>query len=368
MKRSHFIRQGLVFSTLAAVPRVAVALPAEDTFRPQERAWRTYRITTTATLNGFSAPARAWIPIPGFEESDWMRPGTTTWETNATSATIARGGKWSAKMVYAEWFAPRDSATIKVSSVVSTRDLVVDLTHPRQAKPLSADEYRLYTSATKLQPTDGLVAETAKKVVGSASSDLEKAKLIYEWVVVNASRNPKTRGCGLGDVSFMLETGDFSGKCADINGLYVALVRSAGIPARDLYGIRVAPSSFGYKTLGASSSVITKAQHCRSEVYLSDYGWVPADPADVRKVMLEEPPGHLPLTDPKVKDARETLFGAWEGNYAVYNDGADLALPGSSGPEIGFFMYPQAEIKSERSDSLSPDTFVYAIESADVTG
>jgi hypothetical protein len=94
---------------------------------------------------------------------------------------------------------------------------------------------------------------------------------------------------------------------------------------------------------------------------------VPADPADVRKVMLEEPPGNLALSDPKVKDARTTLFGAWEGNYVAYNDGHDVALPGSSGSEIGFLMYPQAEVQAERRDSLSPATFVYAIESEEIT-
>jgi transglutaminase-like putative cysteine protease len=70
----------------------------------------------------------------------------------------------------------------------------------------------------------------------------------------------------------------------------------------------------GYKSLGANSSVITKAQHCRAEVFARGYGWIPADPADVRKVMLEEPPGHLASNDPEVAAARRTLFGAWEGN------------------------------------------------------
>ncbi len=94
----------------------------------------------------------------------------------------------------------------------------------------------------------------------------------------------------------MLETGDLSGKCADLNALYVGLARAAGLSARDVYGIRVATSDLGYKSLGPSTENITKAQHCRAEVYLSGYGWVPVDPADVRKVVLEEPPGIARLT------------------------------------------------------------------------
>ena len=38
----------------------------------------------------------------------------------------------------------------------------------------------------------------------------------------------------------MLETGNLSGKCADLNALYVGLCRAVGVPARDVYGVRVA--------------------------------------------------------------------------------------------------------------------------------
>jgi transglutaminase-like putative cysteine protease len=367
MKRDAFLRQGAALSILAGTPQLAIAKFEDDSFAPTVRAWRTFRLTTLVTLPGSPDPVRAWLPVPGFVEPDWMRPGATTWETNANSASITREGKWGVEMLVADWLRPQPSATIKVTSVVSTRDRVVDLARYGKPQALSAEEFALYTSATKLQPTDGIVADTAKKIVGSATNDAVKAKLIYEWVVESASRNPKTRGCGLGDVSFMLETGDLSGKCADINGLYVALARAANLPARDLYGIRVAPSRFGYKSLGTSSSVVSKAQHCRAEVFLSQYGWVPVDPADVRKVMLEEPPGHLSPSDPKVRAARETLFGAWEGNYVAYNDGHDVALPGSTGGDVGFLMYPQAEIRAERRDSLDPATFLYAIEAEEIT-
>jgi transglutaminase-like putative cysteine protease len=222
-------------------------------------------------------------------------------------------------------------------------------------------ELRLYTASTDLVPTDGIVKTTADKITVGAASDLDKARRIYEWIVDNTFRNPKTRGCGVGDIKSMLVTGDLSGKCADLNALYVGLARAAGLPARDVYGIRVAPSRFDYKSLGAGSEVISKAQHCRAEVFLEGFGWVPVDPADVRKVVLEEPPGRLTLNDPKVAAARKTLFGGWEMNWLAYNFAHDITLPGSSGPKIGFLMYPQGEIGGERLDSLEPDTFKYTI-------
>ena len=70
---------------------------------------------------------------------------------------------------------------------------------------------------------------------------------------------------------------------------------------------------------------------------------MPVDPADVRKVVLEEKPGGLPLTDPQVQKARAKLFGAWEMNWMAYNYAHDVKLPGSAGAPVAFLMYPQAE-------------------------
>lgn len=178
---------------------------------------------------------------------------------------------------------------------------------------------------------------------------------------------PRRAAAGIGDIAALLKSEDVGGKCADLNALFVGLARAEGIPARDVYGIRIAPSQFGYKSLGANSDTITKAQHCRAEVFLDGFGWTPMDPADVRKVMLEEPPGNLGLADPKVVAARKSLFGAWETNWLAYNFAHDVKLPGSSGPQLGFLMYPQAEIAGLMLDSLDADNFRYPIKTKETT-
>jgi transglutaminase-like putative cysteine protease len=250
---------------------------------------------------------------------------------------------------------------------VSAQDRAVDLAKAGHAAPLSDADRRLYTSPTALIPTDGIVKQTSDKIVAGATAEIDKARRIYEWVVENSHRDPKTRGCGIGDIAAMLRTNTLSGKCADLNALYVGLARAAGLPARDVYGLRVVPSKFGYKSLGAGSANVTKAQHCRAEVYISSLGWVPVDPADVRKVVLEEPPANLPLNHPAVVSARAGLFGSWEGNWLAYNFAHDVALPGATGPALAFLMYPQAEVASLRLDCLDPDTFKYTITASEVS-
>src|SRR5437879_11633930 len=138
------------------------------------------------------------------------------------------------------------------------------------------------------------------------------------------------------------------------------------LPARAVYAMRYHPSDFSYKSLGAGSDIVSKAQHCRAEVYLSGFGWVPVDPADVRKVVLEEPPGQLALKDPKVEAARKRLFGNWEMNWLAYNMGHDIALPNSSGPKLPYLMYPNGETGGERLDQLEPDAFKYTMTAREI--
>ncbi|MFD1701490.1 transglutaminase family protein [Methylopila henanensis] len=342
-----------------ACPSLARATPAA--FAPKPGDWRTFEIRTKVTLPPSKGVARVWVPTPSFVADDWTRPERSTFSGDAAKADLIEG---PIGMVVAEWREGAAAPTLEVVSRFSTRDRAVDLS--ASGATLSAADRALYLAPTELIPTDGIVAETAKKAVGDASTDRAKAEAIYQWVVANTFRDAKVRGCGLGDVATMLESGNLGGKCADLNALFVGLARAAGLPARDVYGIRVAPSRFGYKSLGANSETITKAQHCRAEVWLDGPGWTPVDPADVRKVALEEPPANLPLDDPKVAAARKTLFGAWEGNWLAFNDAHDVALPGSAGPKLGFLMYPQAETVAGRLDCLDADSFKYAITTREI--
>lgn len=89
------------------------------------------------------------------------------------------------------------------------------------------------------------------------------------------------------------------------------------------------------------------------------------DPADVRKVVLEERP-NLTLADDVVGQMRTFLFGNWEGNWLAYNYAHDIKLPGSKGAPVAFLMYPQAENADGRVDSLDPDNFKYRIVSREI--
>jgi transglutaminase-like putative cysteine protease len=358
MDRRIFLKSSAALPLAAALPRTGLA--QQTSFNPQPGSWRTYEITTRVEVLKPAGETRVWLPVPSVEDGS-QKPLDNSWTGNARAMRVVADGKYGAGIFYAEWPAGEAKPVVELTSRFMSRDRAVDLSKPNPALRLDAPEIAFYTAPTELQPTDGIVRKTALEITRGARTDTQKARAIYDWIVDNTFRDPKTRGCGVGDIKAMLESGNLGGKCADLNALYVGLARSVGLPARDIYGLRVARSQFGYRSLGAGSANVTRAQHCRAEVFLAGYGWVPVDPADVRKVVLEEKDKPTTLADPLVPPVRQKLFGSWEMNWLAFNTAHDVALPGAKGAKIAFFMYPQLETAAGRADSLDPDNFKYSI-------
>ncbi len=357
------------FLHLTTAAAATLALPVPKLGRALAAAgprWRAFEVTTRVEVLRPKGVSRVWVPLPLAVETDFQKTLGNTWEAPGGHASLAHDARYGVTMVSAEW--PEGvKPVLEVKSNVSTRNWNVDLAARPGPQKLDSASRTLWTAPTQLLPTDGLVRTTALEVTaGVKGGDVEKARALYSWVCDNSYRDPKVRGCGLGDIHSMLATHSLGGKCADINALFVGLARSVGIPARDVYGVRVADSQRGYQALGKSGDV-TKAQHCRAEFFADGYGWIPVDPGDVRKVILEEPPGNLPADDGKVLSARSALFGGWEMNWMAYNYGHDIALPGSRGASVPFLMYPQAETALGLRDCLDAPNFQYSLTAREVS-
>lgn len=333
-------------------------------FAPQPAGWRTFEVTTRVDLADAQGATRVWLPIPSVQ-GEWQRSLESSF-TGTGRMHVAADRQDGARMLVAEFDASAAPRVVELTSRVQTRSRAVDWS---QRAPTTADLTALHhwTRPTALIPTDGIVRSTALAAAGSAKGDRDRVQRIYDWVVTNTWREPKVRGCGEGDIRTMLETGDLGGKCADLNALFVGLCRAVGIPARDVYGLRLAPSAFGYRELGANSANLKGAQHCRAEVHLRGHGWVAMDPADVAKVMRQETPQWIKSTAHEVvAPVHRGLFGSWEGNWLGWNTAHDVALPGSKGPRLGFLMYPVAEDAQGRLDSYAPDQFRYTISAREI--
>ena len=340
------------------------SLAARSHFAPQSGAWRTFEVTTRVDIPKPEGVTRVWLPVPSVN-SDYQRSLESSFTSNGT-AKFMQDGQDGAKMLYAEFAAAEPKPFVELTSRVQTQGRAIDWSQ-KTAQAEDADTLRYFTRATTLIPTDGIVRKTALAATQGARTDVEKVRKIYDWVVTNTYRDPKVLGCGEGDIKTMLETGNLGGKCADLNAIFVGLCRAVGVPARDVYGVRLVPSSFGYKELSGNPASLKGSQHCRSEAYLKGYGWVAMDPADVAKVMRQETASWIKnTTDPVVAPVNQALFGGWEGNWMAYNTAHDLTLPHSKGEKIGFFMYPMAENAGGRFDQYTPDDFKYQITAREI--
>ncbi|TXH87683.1 MAG: transglutaminase [Rhodoferax sp.] len=366
--RRAFLQTSAAALSASALPLTALAqtaAPAQRSFTPTPGTWRTFEVSTRVEIAKPQGATKVWLPIPSIN-SDWQRSLESSYSSNG-QARLAVDGKYGARMLMVEFAASEAKPFVELTSRIQTQNRAQSLDGKGTVAAADASDLQFWRRATQLLPTDGIVRETALEATKGAKTDVEKARAIFNWVVANTYREPKVRGCGEGDIKTMLETHNLGGKCADLNALFVGLCRAVGLPARDVYGIRLAPSAFGYKELSGNPASLKGAQHCRAEVYLSGFGWVAMDPADVAKVMRLETAEWIKSTaHPVVAPVNKALMGGWEGNWMAYNNAHDVTLPGSTGGKLGFFMYPVAETAAGRLDSYAPDDFKYQITSREV--
>ena len=353
----------------------------------QADGWRQFEVTTRVTLLDAPGPAQLWLPLAQ-TAAGYQSAGALSWTTgqNTDIARRVHDDRYGAQMLRVD-FSPETPATADMAGDAGTTDLsrnsILAIPRADAAKtitvvqqvatrargalpfaPLTTAERRFWTEPTSSGPSDGLVRETAQRITADQIGDRAKLRALYDWVVDTTYRRAETPGCGTGDYASMLQTGAFGGKCADINGLLVGLARSIGLPARDVYGIRVAASRLAV-SLGRDSNIST-AQHCRAEMFLDSEGWFPVDPADVRKVILEQ---RLAMDSELVRALREQMFGHWEMNWIGYNSANDVELPNSGDrrPNFTFLMYPCAFTSTGQPDCLDPAQFQYEIRSREIT-
>ncbi|MBW2266889.1 MAG: transglutaminase domain-containing protein [Deltaproteobacteria bacterium] len=304
-------------------------------------------ITMEFDLSAHEAGQKAvlWIPYPTSDEHQLIT--NVNVEGNHVHASVYTDRKFQTPMLSVRWDENIKNRKLTFSFDVERQE-VIRRNFPAQEAAWEPADYAMYLAPTSLGPADGKIKELADKITAGQATVRGKAKAIYDWTCKNMYRDPKTRGCGVGDVCALLEKP--GGKCADIHSFYVTLARAAGVPAREVFGIRQ-----GKKPV----QDITTWQHCWAEFYLPGYGWVPVDPGDVRKMMLKE---NLKLADAKTAEYRAYFWGGIDPYRVKLGRGRDLTLnPPQKGEKVNYLMYPFAQIGGETLDWLDPKTFKYTI-------
>lgn len=304
--------------------------------------------TVTFTINLLygkeSKRARLWIPYPLSDEYQHIE--NVKIQGNFTHSAVYREPENNTVYLFAEWNDISERREFKMSFMVKAKERV-----RKEFKDLNApipEEIKKYLQSSTWVPTDGKIKEIATQIIKGNKDIVDKSRAIYNWVIENTYRDPNVRGCGLGIVEQTLAKG--GGKCADISSAYVALARAAGIPSREVFGLRLGKKQ---------KEDMTNGHHCWAEFYLPATGWVPVDPADVRKAML------VNKLDLKTSAPyREYFFGAVDEYRIVLSKGGRgiNLYPQQQGKALNYFMYPYAEVDGKPLDYFDHKRFSYSIE------
>lgn len=301
--------------------------------------------TITPAVSKETKDVKLWIPYPlsnAFQTiSDMKVTG------NYDDSAVYRDPSSQAVYLYASWTNPKTQPQCVMRFHISQKDR--RNSHIIDSGKDSPELVAPYLASTEAIPADDPEMKAiAEKAIKGKTGNLDKARAVYDWVVENTFRDPDVEGCGLGIATRTIKQCKGGGKCADLSAVFVTLARAAGIPARDVYGLRLATPKDGDVTSGF---------HCWAEFYLPGTGWVMVDPADVRKMML--------VHNLDLKDAGDWRTFFWGGDAlfrCVLQKNARIVNLNGSDQKLDYFMYPAAQVDGTMLNYFDPASFSYKVE------
>ena len=187
---------------------------------------------------------------------------------------------------------------------------------------LQPKERNEFLGPDKLVPVTGLPAQLAAHTTAGETTELGKARAIYDYVFANMRYDKTGSGWGRGDVLYACDAR--KGNCTDFHSLFISMARSQGIPARFEIGFPLPDD----KTAGDIAGY-----HCWAEFFDPKDGWIPVDISEAWK-------------HPEKKDY---FFGAHDANRIQFSLGRDLKLnPTQQGDALNYFVYPYVEVDTKQ--------------------
>ena len=194
---------------------------------------------------------------------------------------------------------------------------------------LRPKERNEFLEPDKLVPVTGLPAQLAAKTVANQTSDVGKARAIYDYVFANMRYDKTGNGWGHGDVLWACDSK--RGNCTDFHSLFIAMARSQGIPAR---------FEIGFPLPSDKTSSEIPGYHCWAEFFDPKNGWIPVDISEAWK--------H--------SERKDYFFGAHDANRIQFSVGRDLKLnPAQQGEPLNYFVYPYVEVNGKDHPNVKLD-------------
>jgi transglutaminase-like putative cysteine protease len=275
---------------------------------------------------------RVWIPLA---HSDAFQEVKVTAKSGDLLLKQFRQSQYGNEVLYAEAAkANQEEYKFTVDYDVVRREHVV-LVNGKPApgalkhKPEPKLELARFLEPDRLVPITGVPAQLAAEQTKGATTQLEKAKDIYEYVFRTMRYDKSGAGWGHGDTLWACDSKH--GNCTDFHSVFISMARSQKIPAR---------FEIGFPLPTDKSSGELPGYHCWAEFYIDSIGWIPVDISEAWK----HPENH------------DYFFGAHDVNRFQLSAGRDLKLtPAQDGAPLNYFFYPYVEAGGKEHSNVSID-------------
>jgi transglutaminase-like putative cysteine protease len=315
----------LVVSSVLALGQLSLGQIAPD----QKERHFTFHYAFTVKNVSPGERVRVWIPLA---HSDAYQDVKVITSSGDLALKQVRQREYGNEVLYAQT-AKADKAEYKFSveyDVVRKEHVVLVNGKPvsgSRAAPLPRLELARFLEPDRLVPVTGVPAQLAAQETKGATTELEKAHDIYEYVFRTMKYDKSGEGWGHGDTLWACDSKH--GNCTDFHSVFISMARAEKIPAR---------FQIGFPLPADKHSAEIPGYHCWAEFYLEGTGWVPVDISEAWK--------H--------QEKHDYFFGAHDVNRMQFTQGRDLKLaPAQDGAPLNYFVYPYVEIAGKEYSNVS---------------
>lgn len=322
-------RRNSAFALATVLSFLALALPAHPQETPRQRRF-TFHYAFTVKNVPAGKPLCIWIPAAHSDAFQVVHIVSKTGSLNLRQTQDDRGNAIlyteTSKADRSEYRFAIDYDVVRYEHIALVNGKLAPGVRPEHAP--KAVQAR-YLQPDRLVPTTGVPADLAAEQTRNASSQLDKARAIYDYVYRTMRYDKSGTGWGHGDTLWACDSK--RGNCTDFHSVFMSMVRSQHIPAR---------FSIGFPLPADQHSAEIPGYHCWAEFYVDQLGWIPVDISEAWK-------------HPELKDY---FFGAHDPNRFQLTTGRDLTLnPAQAGPPLNYFVYPYVEVDGKEYSNVSTD-------------
>jgi transglutaminase-like putative cysteine protease len=312
--------------TTLAMLLLSVAAYAQNAARDRHFVFH-YSFTVKNLTAG--QPLRVWIPLAHSDAYQDVHVISQKADLPLKKTRETEYGNW---MLYAETAkATKAEYQFSVDYEVVRREHVARLNGKPvldgPAEKVPKVETARFLEPDRLVPTTGLPATLAVEQTKGASTQLQEAHAIYDYVFHTMKYDKSGTGWGHGDTLWACDSK--RGNCTDFHSLFISMARSQKIPAR---------FEIGFPLPADRHSAEIAGYHCWSDFYVDSIGWIPVDISEAWK--------HPELHD--------YYFGAHDVNRVQFTVGRDLRVsPPQAGAALNYFVYPYVEVEGKEYPNVS---------------